>query len=165
MTIEELRLRRETEEDASFLKALFRSTRGDLLQLGLPSEMLDNLLEMQFHAQRSSYRNQYHASDNSIIEKNRETIGVMLKNVGASEIRLVYIALLPEERGKGYGRRLVKELQQEAALAEKPLTLSVDPRNDTARGLYLSLGFKVTQDDGANLEMVWRAGMPVRDVQ
>lgn len=165
MTIEELCLRRETEEDASFLKALFRSTKADMLPLGLPPEMLDNLLEMQFHAQRSSYRNQYPASDNSIIEKKGETIGVMLKNVGASEIRLIHIALLPEERGKGYGRRLIKELQQEAALAEKPLTLSVDPRNDTARGLYLSLGFQVTQDDGANLEMVWRAGMPVLDAR
>lgn len=155
MTIEELLLRPETDEDAAFLKALYRSTREDLLQLGLPPEMLSNLLEMQFHAQRNGYRSQFPSADNSIIEKNGKPIGLLLKNVGASEIRLIHIALLSEERGKGLGRRLINELQQEASAAGKPLTLSVSTQNAGAQRLYTALGFGIIDDNGAYREMAW----------
>lgn len=156
MTTGELQLRPETEEDTTFLKSLYYSTRADLQQLGLPPALLDNMMSMQFHAQRSSYRSRFPDSENSIVEKYGKPIGELVKHAGTADIRLVYIALLPEERGKGYGRRLIGALQSEAARAGKALALAVDPLNP-AKKLYLSLGFQVALDEGINLEMIWRA--------
>ncbi len=157
MSTEALCLRAEKDGDADFLKAVYFSTREDLLQLGLSLEMLSSLIDMQFSAQRRGYLSRYPASENFIVEKDGEPIGFLVKNRGEMEIRLVHIALVPEERGKGHGRAIVENLQKEAAMASRPLSLSVDPRNDIAMNLYLSLGFRIENRGEANIEMAWRA--------
>lgn len=151
----DLNIRPEVEQDRSFLERLHRSTRQDLLQLGLPEALLDNLIQMQFHAQQNSYRMQFPYAEYAIIEKNGEPIGGLVIDKGDETIRLLYIAFLAHERNRGHGRRLMQTLQAEAACANKPFTLSVDPQNMPAKHLYLSSGFQVKNDDGANLEMVW----------
>lgn len=146
-----LRLRPECGADLSFLKILFRSTREDLLRLELPGPMTDSLIEMQFQAQRKGYFGQFPEAESFVVEKRGKSIGSLLKDENEFEIRLVYIALVPEERGKGYGRRLVSSLQKKG----KTVRLSVDPRNIPARTLYFSLGFRKEREEGANLEMIW----------
>ena len=156
--MENLYLRPETKEDHAFLEALHRLTRPDLLQLGLPQDLLDSMLEMQFRAQRSSYRQEFPQSENYVIELDGVAVGSLLKHVDETAIRLIYIALLPEVRGKGYGRHLVSELQRETTASGKSLLLSVDPFNVPARSLYLSLGFGIGRQDGPNVEMFWPTG-------
>ena len=150
-----LNLRPETAQDAEFLALLYRSTREDLLQLGLPEAMLDNMIAMQFHAQQSGYRKQYPDADHAIVDKAGDAVGYLVTHRGGDAIRLVYIALMPHERNQGHGRGLIKALQAEAALAEKGLALSVDPQNAIARHLYLSMGFQVSSDDGVVQNMIW----------
>lgn len=151
----DLNIRTEVEQDTAFLERLNRSTRQDLLQLGLPEALIDNLIQMQFHAQQTGYRTQFPDAEYAVIEKNGEAIGRLVTDKNDEAIRLVYIAFLPHERNQGYGRRLIQSLQAEASGANKPLTLSVDRQNMQAKHLYLSSGFQVGNDDGANLEMIW----------
>lgn len=153
-----LNIRPEIPQDADFLARLYRSTREDLLQLGLPGAMLDNMMAMQFHAQQSGYRKQYPDAAYDIIEKAGEPAGSLITHRGIDAIRLVYIALLPHERNRGHGRRLIRTLQTEAAGANKTLRLSVSAQNTQAQRLYASCGFQVESDDGVHLEMSWSAG-------
>ena len=152
-----LTLRAETLQDQPFLETLYRSTRNDLLQLGLPEAMMDNLMQMQFNAQFSGYRTQFPDAEFSIVEKNNSPVGYLIVHHGDDTCRLVYIALLPDQRNQGHGRRLIEALKNEAAAAEKPLLLSVSCMNRHAQHVYLSSGFQIIGDDGANMEMAWRA--------
>jgi ribosomal protein S18 acetylase RimI-like enzyme len=151
-----LNIRPETAQDADFLAALYRSTREDLLLSGLPEAMLENIIAMQFRAQQSGYRAQFPDAEHSILEKHGAPIGCIVCNRDSGEIRLVNIALLPHERNRGFGSRLLYALQAEAAAAGKALTLSVSTQNMRARNLYASCGFQVVHEDGAYAEMIWR---------
>ena len=153
--VADLMLRQETLQDKTFLENLYRSTREDLLQLGLPDSMLDNMMAMQFHAQQNGYRKQYPDAAYDIIEKDGEPAGCLITHRGIDVIRLVYIALMPHERNCGHGRRLIRALQAEAAGANKTLTLSVSTQNTQAQRLYTASGFQVANSDGAYLEMSW----------
>lgn len=155
LNIIDLNLRPKIEQDNGFLEKLYRSARPDLLQLDLPGPLLENLIQMQFNAQQSNYHAQYPNAEHAIIEKKGEAIGYLIINKNTEAIRLVFIAFLPHERNQGYGRHLIQTLQSEAAATNKPLTLSVNPLNTTAKHLYLSSGFQIENDDGANLEMIW----------
>lgn len=150
-----LSLRPEGEQDREFLAKLYRSTREDLLLLGLPEAMLDSLVEMQFRAHQSGNRTQFPDARHAIVEKGGVPIGSLVAHYGDDAIRLVYLALLPQERRLGYGRRLIQALQSEAARAHKPLTLSVSAQNWQAQRLYVASGFGFVNSGGANLEMTW----------
>ncbi len=155
LNLEYITLRQENSNDKSFLEALYRSTRDDLLQLGLPEAMMSGLIQMQFNAQQSGYRSQFPDAEYSIIEKEGKPIGYLVIHYGTEIIRLVYIALLPGERNRGYGRSLIHGLQTEAAESNKSLALTVDPLNKRAKHLYLDSGFQIISHDGANIEMCW----------
>ncbi len=152
-----LSLRPESLLDTDFLANLYRSTREDMLHIGLPGAMLDNLIGMQFRAQQDSYRQRFPHGDFSIVEIEGRPIGRLITSHGDESLRLVFIALLPQERNQGFGRRLLQSLQASAAATRKPLELSVDTMNVQAKRLYLSLGFQIRNDNGASLEMIWRA--------
>jgi ribosomal protein S18 acetylase RimI-like enzyme len=117
--------------------------------------MLANLMQLQFNAQQIAYRTQFPDGEFLIVEKNGKPIGYLVTHHGDETIRLVYIAFLPDERNRGYGRSLIQALQNKAAGATKTLALTVDPINEQAKHLYLSLGFQVNSDDGANINMSW----------
>jgi len=56
---------------------------------------------------------------------------------------IAYIGVVPEARGRGFGRELMVRALAEARAAEiSHLTLSVDARNAPAIGLYRVLGFE-----------------------
>lgn len=152
-----LTLRPETEGDTDFVSQLYRSTRDDLLLLGLPEPMLASMLDMQFSAQQSSYRAQFPDADYVVVENMGRPIGRLICHRTESQIRLVFIALLPEMRGQGHGRHLIEALQAEAKTAGKTLSLSVGLHNTGAWRLYDRLGFQAVHDDGVDLEMGWRA--------
>lgn len=150
-----LQIRPETPDDWNFLAHLHRSTRDDLSQLSLPDAVLEQLLAMQFHAQQTSYREHFPDAEFSIIEQNGTAIGQLIVHRGHQCIRLVYLALSPQHRRRGYGRQLLQTLQAEAQSAHLPVTLSVSPQNVAALRLYTSLGWSSIDDNGTSLEMVW----------
>jgi mycothiol synthase len=56
---------------------------------------------------------------------------------------LLYLGVVPEARGQGFGRELVRKALWEARTLEAPqLTLSVDARNELALKLYKNAGFE-----------------------
>jgi ribosomal protein S18 acetylase RimI-like enzyme len=65
------------------------------------------------------------------------------------------MAILPECRGKGIGRKLLSEISDLAhSFGYAALSLSVDPRNIAALRLYETSGFvKVLVDDGGSWTM------------
>jgi ribosomal protein S18 acetylase RimI-like enzyme len=141
-------LRPAGEEDLPFLYQLFCANRPELA--GLP----EPLLQMQFRAQSGGYGARFPGADHQIVVVEGRPIGQMLVAYLPAAIRLVDIALLPEAQGFFTGTQLVKDLQQRAAAAVKPLQLSVYETNP-ARRLYERLGFTITEQDGPRLQMTW----------
>jgi GNAT superfamily N-acetyltransferase len=141
-------LRPVGDGDQPFLYQLFCASRPELA--GLP----EPLLQMQFRAQSGGYGARFPGADHQIVVVEGRPIGQMLVAYLPAAIRLVDIALLPEAQGLFTGTQLVKDLQQKAAAAAKPLQLSVYETNP-ARRLYERLGFTITDHDGPRLQMTW----------
>ncbi len=67
----------------------------------------------------------------------------MEDEAGAGEYYLDSIAVMPEYRGLGIGKRLlIGGIEQARTLGIPAVTLAVDPANPKAKGLYASLGFQ-----------------------
>ncbi|MEM9777242.1 MAG: GNAT family N-acetyltransferase, partial [Chloroflexota bacterium] len=65
-----------------------------------------------------------------------------------SRFHLARIMVKPDERGKGYGRKLVNLLMgQTWDVPNKYFTLNVNFGNDKARALYESLGFAIAEPE------------------
>lgn len=60
---------------------------------------------------------------------------------GPEEFYLDSLATLPQYRGKGVAKALIKDAKEKADKAGKPLGLLVSDHNPKARSLYESLGF------------------------
>ncbi len=75
-----------------------------------------------------------------------EPVGVLLVNPAADQLtwELVYLGVVPEVRGRSFGRQLVRKALCEAKLGQaQAVTLSVDARNQPAQQIYHQLGFEV----------------------
>ena len=143
-------LRPITPEDDSFLRRLFASTRAEELAItGWNDE------------QSAHYRKHYAGASFDIIERDGVAAGRLLVWRSGKEILIVDIALLPEHRGAGIGTKFLRELQDEARLAGKPLTIHVE-RYNPARRLYERLGFKIAEEQEVYLLMEWVADTTLR---
>jgi ribosomal protein S18 acetylase RimI-like enzyme len=150
-----LRLRPITPEDDSFLRRLFASTRAEELAItGWNDEQKAAFCRMQFDAQSAHYRKHYADASFDVIERDGEAAGRLLVWRSEKEILIVDIALLPEHRGAGIGTRFLRELQEEARSAGKPLTIHVERYNPALR-LYERLGFKTVEEQEVYLLMHW----------
>jgi ribosomal protein S18 acetylase RimI-like enzyme len=85
-------------------------------------------------------------------------VGVVLATASAETHGwdLAYVGVVPEARGRGVGRDLVRKVLLEARATDAEcVTLSVDTRNRPAWKLYLALGFE--PDDQREVYLaVWR---------
>ena len=87
-----------------------------------------------------------------------QPVGVLLFDAGTEPgaVELSYLGLVPGARGRGWGDALVRAAVRFAARdGAAALTLSVDARNDPARGLYARHGFRPT-----GRRAVYLAGWP-----
>jgi ribosomal protein S18 acetylase RimI-like enzyme len=107
-------------------------------------------LRTQFDAQDAWYRENYAQASFDVILVDGEPAGRLYLHRGASEIRIVDIALLPEHRGGGIGTSLLRDLCAEAEALGKSLTIHVERENPALR-LYERLGFAVAEDKGVYL--------------
>jgi ribosomal protein S18 acetylase RimI-like enzyme len=150
-----VRLRPITPEDDSFLRRLFASTRADELAItGWSEEQKAAFCRMQFDAQSTHYHKHYPKASFQIIERGGVAAGRLLVHRSEKEILIVDISLLPEHRGAGLGSKLLRELQEEARSAGKPLTIHVERFNPALR-LYERLGFKKVEEQEVYLLMEW----------
>jgi GNAT superfamily N-acetyltransferase len=146
-------------DDRAFLLRLYATTReAELAQVPWTEPQKAAFLQMQFEAQDRAYRASFPTARLDLIESGtesgREPIGRLYVDAGAAEIRLIDIALLPEEQRKGLGTALLQQLIEEARTASLPLTLHVE-QSSPARRLYERLGFVAQSQDGLHISMRW----------
>lgn len=111
------------------------------------------LVRMQFDAQRSSYHQEFPASEHSLVMVGGQPAGRLWVDESGEEIRIIDIVLAPEFQGRGIGRALLHQVLAKADGAAKPVRLFVDRANPRAFELYRSLGFEVCGEVQFYLEM------------
>ncbi len=148
-------LRQATPDDEPFLLELYASTRiEELAALGWDENQKQAFIRMQFLARERSQPR----VDNRIIVLDGRPVGRMLVDRSEPTILLRDIALLPEYRNAGIGRRLIRDLMKEATSAGRSIQLHVVASSPAVR-LYERLGFRRIDDkagyETAYLEMKW----------
>jgi ribosomal protein S18 acetylase RimI-like enzyme len=150
-----VRLRPITPEDDEFLARVYASSRADeLAPTGWSDEQKEIFCRRQFDAQSAYYSVNYPGALFQVIERDGQPIGRLYVARWEKEIRIVDITLLPESRGTGLGTKLLRDLQDEARVSGKSLTIHVE-RFNRALGLYRQLGFEQIEDKGVYLLMRW----------
>lgn len=150
-------LRPETDADRDFLVGLYGSTRQDVRALvAWPDEAWDAFVRMQFDAQDASYRARSPQGSFDIVEVGGRPAGRLYVDRRPGETRIVDITLLPEHRGAGLGRRLLRQVLQEAASTGSVVSLEVEAHS-RASSLYLRLGFVPVSEHGVHRRMEWSA--------
>ena len=151
-----LTYRNASSEDAEFLFELYASTRTEELNYwGWDTQQQEAFLKMQFHAQQTSYQNQFPNSSYQIVLMQQLAVGAMLVIRDEAEIRLADIAILPEYRDRGIGSFLIQNLLAEATQVGKPVRLQVIQFN-RANQLYQRLGFSKFGDNGTHFLLEWQ---------
>ena len=151
-------LRPATDADEAFLLGVYGSTRaGEVAAFGWGETEQRAFLETQFSVRRRAYAMQFPDAKCSVVLCDGEPAGEIIVDRSNARIELTDIAVLPEFRGRGIATHLIGELQNEAAEAGLPLTLTVDRANANAFNLYSKLGFTVTAETELNFSMEWAA--------
>ena len=103
-----LDLRPEEAGDEAFCRRLFASTRAaEIACLGGAPGLAETFLRMQFDAQQRGHRAQFPRAERSLVLADGEPIGRMVVDRSGEAMHLVDVALLPEQRGRGLGARLL----------------------------------------------------------
>lgn len=142
-------------KDEFFLYELYATTRmNEFAMLAVDEQQLSALLHMQYDAQKRSYQNKFPQAKHEIICQEGVRIGRMMTAIQNESIHLIDISLLPHFRGKGYGTKLLKQLQSNAAKQKLSVTLQVLQENPAQR-LYERCGFEVTEEVLPYIAMKW----------
>ena len=151
-----LTIRMARPEDRGFLESLYRSRREDLRQIDAEPEFVDALIAMQQRAQEVGYGDMFPDACYFLVEKQALRIGRIVVNFDVDEVRLVDIVFIPEARGRGYAKHVLRALQLAATKVRVPLTLAVHRDDWQAMRLYAGLGF-VARGSGHPVveELVW----------
>ena len=155
------RLRLVEDSDEPFLYHLFANTRGQQFQvLPLEPAQLEALLRMQFDAQRLSYRQQYPASEHSLILLDGQPAGRLWINDGAEELWVIDLVIHPAFQRRGLGRAVLEHILARAQSRSVPVGLFVDTVNDPAFRLYRSLGFEFCGEENQMYRQMRRNSIP-----
>jgi GNAT superfamily N-acetyltransferase len=129
--------------DETFVRHLFKTARAvDFAAAGLPPAVLDTLLEQQFRAQSAGYAAQFPDASSLLIVQRDDPVGRLILHRTAQRWHIVDIVLLPAERGRGIGTRIIENLDASARQSSVgALTLAVLASNLAARRFYLRHGF------------------------
>jgi ribosomal protein S18 acetylase RimI-like enzyme len=137
--------------DRELLFRVYASTRTDeLAVVPWDDAQKQAFLRAQFDAQDAWYREHYEGASYDVVLIDGEPCGRLYVYRGDAEIRIVDIALLPEQRGIGIGGSLLHELLDEADADGMRVTIHVERLNPALR-LYERLGFSVAEDKGVYL--------------
>ena len=147
-------LRPANSSDERFLHRLYESTHGQqFVLLPLAATQRELLVQMQFNAQRTGYRQQYPRSEDFVVTIGNEPAGRLWVDESGEKVVVVDIAIAREHQGRGIGTEVLQQVIGEAEAAGKSVRLTVDRMNARAFGLYRRLGFKVCGGDDVSIEM------------
>lgn len=151
-----IRLRPEVPQDELFLSEVYASTRREEMAcIGWDAPRIAAFLKIQFNAMRRGYAAQHPTADFSVVLLNDRPVGRLVVDRTKEAIELVDVALLPENRARGIGTSLIRELQTEANRARKPIRLQALKQGRPVRW-YARLEFVRVRDDGLYVTMEWR---------
>jgi GNAT superfamily N-acetyltransferase len=150
-----IELRPATVADEPFLFRVYASTRlQELAPLGWDEATVDGFLRMQFRAQDSSYRQSRPDASFAVVLIAGQPAGRLYVDRRPDAIHVIEIALLPEYRGRGAGRRLLQALLDEGRRSSKPVTINA-LRSSPVLGLYQRLGFVIVRADAVYVDLEW----------
>jgi ribosomal protein S18 acetylase RimI-like enzyme len=151
-------LRPSTATDEAFLGLVYASTRiEELAVVAWTDEQRGLFLAQQFHAQDVAYRENYPDASFSIVELDGEPIGrLILAPLAGNELRIVDVALLPEQRNSGIGTQLIRDVLAAAERDGLMVSLHVELWNPAVR-LYERLGFHRVSANEVHVRMEWVA--------
>ncbi len=155
-TLGAISLRSVLDDDGDFLLQVFASTREPERQ-AVQWEVgeWEAFIHLQYRVQKTHYEAQFPTAAHNIILCYARPVGRIWVNTADDEIRLLDIAILPEQRSRGIGTHLIKGLQESARIASVPLRHSVEIENPRARQLYERLGFVAISTRGLHTLMEW----------
>jgi ribosomal protein S18 acetylase RimI-like enzyme len=78
-----------------------------------------------------------------MIVVNEETVGKIRISLEDGQAWIYGFSILPEQQGRGIGRKVLRRIIKEQSSAGHSIHLEVETKNDHALGLYESVGFKV----------------------
>lgn len=143
-------------QDAPLLRLLFASRCDHLRALGLPPDALQALIDQQYACREDDYTRRYPRARTLIALAGQEPVGALVVNDDEALLHIVDIVVAPSARGRGHGRALVRQVQEQASESgRQAVTLSVDPMNQQALRLYLALGFEPTDKQPLQWRMQW----------
>jgi GNAT superfamily N-acetyltransferase len=141
-------LRAAEEADLVFLSDLYAEVRADeLAPVPWPEAAKRAFLQQQFDLQHAHYIKHYVGADFLVIELDGQRIGRIYLHRTANDIRVMDVALVSTQRGRGLGSALFAELIEESEHAGVPISLHVEAENPANR-LYQRLGFEHWEDRG-----------------
>ena len=148
MSSTNIALRPVTEADDEFLLTVYASARADeLARVPWTQEQKDAFLQMQFAAQKRHYAAEYPHANHDIILAGGAPVGRIYLDRSGDEFHILDITVLPQHRKTGIGSRLLRQVQDEAALARKPVTIYVESFNPSLP-LFERLGFLKAEENG-----------------
>lgn len=145
-------------DDEAFLLKVYGSTRAEeLAAVPWTEAQREAFLRMQLNAQHYHYGQIYPDGDFLIILDDDRAVGRLYAARLKDQHRIIDITILPEERGRGLGTAILRDLMTEAARRDKPLRIYVESFNPSLR-LFERLGFSPIEEEGIHLLMEWREG-------
>lgn len=150
-------LRAVEERDLEFLYRVYAASREWEMAV-VPWGEADGeaFLRAQFRLQHAHYQAHYPNARFDVICGHGAPIGRLYVAPMEHEVRLMDIALLPEQRGRGIGGALIRDVMSEAKRNGRFVSLHVEPDNP-ARRLYARLGFVEVEQVGVYRLMHWHA--------
>jgi len=150
-----------TDHDQQFLLDLYALVSGqELSLLPITEPQRDQLIVMQFEAQRRAYREQYPNSQEWLIMVEGKAAGRFWFTDTTEEILVIDLAIHSEYQRHGLARAVLQKTIETAAHSQKPVRLTVRRDNFAALGLYRTLGFKVVSEDDLFVHMKCSSSNP-----
>jgi ribosomal protein S18 acetylase RimI-like enzyme len=151
--------RPETADDVAFLTALHDSVLApSFARMPMPEAMRRQLLDMQFRAMTQGYRSGFPSARFDVVTLNGAPIGRLITDVDGSSFHVIYVALLPDWRGKAVGMALLREVLIEPKRRGLRCFATVAPDNVASLSLWMRLGFVERERGDTNVVVEWRPG-------
>lgn len=140
-------------DDWPFLARVYADSRAEeLAPVPWPEQAKADFLRQQFELQKLHYDTHYQGASMWVVRWEGEPVGRVYVFRGATDIRLMEVAVLRSWRRRGIGRAILTELVAESDRRGIPLSLHVEPLNPIVP-FYRALGFAQVEDRGAYVFM------------
>ena len=125
--------RKATESDKSKIFDLYKNS----MQM-----FIETIWDWDDEWQKNDFNKNWELCSTKVIEAYSEFSGYLQTEDRDDSIYIKMIIFMPEQRSKGYGSEIIKNLQQKALLNNKKLKLQVFKQNKKAINFYRNHGFK-----------------------